>query len=293
MANLLVADDDPGVRTYLVTVLERDGHTVTIARDGEEALRMLRDSDYDLVVIDVHMPKLSGLEVLDRLRESGKELRAIVLTGDDTPDVVIGAAERQAVRYLAKPIRPETLTAQVRAALASKLQGRPIRVVSAKRDWVELLVPCSLDAVERVRSFLVHLDADLSEARRDAIGQAFHELLSNAIEWGAGSDPTRDVRIAYLRTRRMVLYRIADPGPGFRFEELSHAAAGVSPPDGLDHLRVREEKGLRPGGFGLLLTRALVDELIYNQAQNEVVFVKYLDELGVLEAPEKVERRPE
>ena len=85
-------------------------------------------------------------------------------------------------------------------------------------------------------------------------------------------------RIAYLRTKRMVLYRIADPGPGFCFDELAHAAAWSDAPDGLEHVRVREEKGLRPGGFGLLLTRALVDELIYNQAQNEVVFVKYLEE---------------
>jgi len=273
MAHLLVADDDPGVRQYLVTVLERDGHEVDTAEDGEQAFRILRDADFDLVVIDVHMPKLTGLEVLERLHEAGREIRAIVLTGDETPDVVIGAAEQQAIRYLSKPIRPDTLTAQVQAALSARPVGRPIRVVSAKRDWVELLVPCSLDAVERVRSFLVHLDADLSEAMREAIGQAFHELLSNAIEWGAGADPSRDVRIAYLRTKRMVLYRIADPGQGFRSEDLAHAAS-----DGLEHLKVREEKGLRPGGFGMLMARALVDELIYNEAQNEVVFVKYLGE---------------
>lgn len=277
MANLLVADDDALVRGYLVTVLQRDGHTITQASDGDEAFRILSETEFDLVVIDVHMPGMSGLDVLDRLREAGRPVRAIVLTGDDTTDVVIAAAERQAVRYLSKPIRPETLTAQVEAALTAKVPGRPIRVVSAKRDWVELLVPCSLDAVERVRSFLVQLDADLSEEHRESIGQAFHELLSNAIEWGAGADPTRDVRIAYVRTRRMVLYRIADPGPGFRFEELKHAAAGPQSPDSLEHVRVREEMGLRPGGFGLVLTRAMVDELVYNQAQNEVVFVKYLD----------------
>lgn len=277
MANLLVADDDALVRGYLVTVLQRDGHTITQASDGDEAFRILSETEFDLVVIDVHMPGMSGLEVLDRLREAGRPVRAIVLTGDDTPDVVIAAAERQAVRYLSKPIRPETLTAQVETALTAKVPGRPIRVVSAKRDWVELLVPCSLDAVERVRSFLVQLDADLSEEHRESIGQAFHELLSNAIEWGAGADPTRDVRIAYVRTRRMVLYRIADPGQGFRFEELKHAAAGSQSPESLEHMRVREEMGLRPGGFGLVLTRAMVDELVYNQAQNEVVFVKYLD----------------
>jgi anti-sigma regulatory factor (Ser/Thr protein kinase) len=75
----------------------------------------------------------------------------------------------------------------------------------------------------------------------------------------------------------MLLYRIADPGQGFHFEDLKHAAVGNEPGQPLDHLRVREEKGMRAGGFGLALTRALVDELLYNEAHNEVVFVKYLE----------------
>jgi CheY-like chemotaxis protein/anti-sigma regulatory factor (Ser/Thr protein kinase) len=278
MASILVADDDPGVLLYLKTVLERDGHTVSTAKDGLEAMVIYRTGSFDLLVIDVHMPKLSGLEVLEKLAAEIRPARAIVLTGDDTTDVVLGAAARQAVRFVPKPVLPDALTAHVRAALARKVTGRAIRVLSAKRDWVELVVPCELDAVEQVRSFLTQLDADLSEEMRTSIGQAFHELLSNAIEWGGGGDPEREVRIAYLRTKRMVLYRIADPGPGFKFEHLDHAAGDGTGPEGLAHVRVREEKGLRPGGFGLMMTRALVDELIYNQAQNEVVFVKYLDE---------------
>ena len=61
MAHLLVADDDPLVRQYLVTVLERDGHKIDTAQDGEEAYRILRDADFDLVVIDVHMLVFAGL----------------------------------------------------------------------------------------------------------------------------------------------------------------------------------------------------------------------------------------
>jgi anti-sigma regulatory factor (Ser/Thr protein kinase) len=73
----------------------------------------------------------------------------------------------------------------------------------------------------------------------------------------------------------MLLYRIADPGPGFDIDDLPHAA--ISYPDApVAHMQVREEKGLRPGGFGLLTVRASVDELLYNERRNEVVFVKYL-----------------
>jgi anti-sigma regulatory factor (Ser/Thr protein kinase) len=75
----------------------------------------------------------------------------------------------------------------------------------------------------------------------------------------------------------MLFYRIQDPGPGFKPECLSHAAVSNNPSQPFAHMEVRSEKGLRPGGFGLLMTRSFVDALIYNEAHNEVVFVKYLD----------------
>ncbi len=72
-------------------------------------------------------------------------------------------------------------------------------------------------------------------------------------------------------------YRIADPGRGFNLDALPHAAVGYPPSEPFGHVKVREEKGLRAGGFGILLARSMVDELLYNEARNEVVFVKYLD----------------
>jgi anti-sigma regulatory factor (Ser/Thr protein kinase) len=75
----------------------------------------------------------------------------------------------------------------------------------------------------------------------------------------------------------MLMYRIADPGPGFKIDELEHAAIGQPADDPIKHMQVREEKGIRPGGFGLMMVRASVDELIYNEKRNEVVFVKYLN----------------
>ncbi len=99
--------------------------------------------------------------------------------------------------------------------------------------------------------------------------------LMNAVEWGGGLDPSRRVRLACLRTPRMLFYRIADPGPGFRFEGLTHAAV-VNPEGAVGSSAVREEKGLRPGGLGLAMVQAMADEMLYNEAQNEVVLVKYL-----------------
>lgn len=99
----------------------------------------------------------------------------------------------------------------------------------------------------------------------------------NAIEWGGRLDPARKVRIACLRSTRILMYRIADPGRGFDIDDLPHAAISYGPDAPIEHIKVREQKGLRPGGFGLLTVRASVDELLYNEKRNEVVFVEYLD----------------
>jgi anti-sigma regulatory factor (Ser/Thr protein kinase) len=75
----------------------------------------------------------------------------------------------------------------------------------------------------------------------------------------------------------MLVYRIADPGEGFDIDKLRHAAISNPEDDPIRHIDIREESGLRPGGYGLAMTRSLVDELIYNEKRNEVMCIKYLD----------------
>jgi len=199
----------------------------------------------------------------------------VVMTSDDTPETLLSALKGQALHFMSKPIEPGALIETVERAL-SKDAALGIEVVSSTPNWVELIVPCTRESAARIEGFLAHLDADLTPAVRESVGYAFRELLLNAIEWGGKLDPNRKVRIACLRAKRMLLYRIADPGPGFRIEDLSHAAIAHDG-DPIAHMESREEKGLRPGGFGLMLVHAKVDELLYNEARNEVVFVKYLD----------------
>lgn len=151
-----------------------------------------------------------------------------------------------------------------------------VRILSSQPDWVEILLPCQLDLAEHIQSFLTWMISDLSEEVRDSVGSALHELLFNAIEWGGKLDPQKHVRIAFLRGERLLLFRIADPGSGFRFKDLAHAALNNPPDKPSGHMEVREKNGLRPGGFGLMMVRAAAAELIFNESHNEVVFVKYL-----------------
>lgn len=275
MKRILIVDDDSISRHFLTRILEAEGYSVCGATDGEQGLELLRNERVDLALVDVWMPRMTGLELLGHLRDEAIGTKAVIMTSDGTPETLLEAIREQAYQYLNKPVDPQKLVNLVADALSAG-PAPPIEVVSAKPHWVELLAPCDMGAAERVQEFMLHLQAGLPEDVRNSVAQVFREMLANAIEWGGQLDPNRKVRISYLHARRMVLYRIADPGPGFKFEELTHAAVAYSPGD-LTHTEVRHEKGIRPGGFGILMAKQMADELLYNEAHNEVLFVKYLD----------------
>lgn len=277
MKRVLVVDDDGPVRRLLTKALDKAGMSVTTAEDGVEALQQLRKRKFDVMLLDVWMPRMNGLELLSQLRERPVKPKVVVMTGDTRPETLLTAVREQVFQCIAKPFTAADVVALVEKAAAMPASAPAIQVISARPDWVELLVPCDRDSADRIHEFMVRLKTDLPQDVRDNVGQAFRELLCNAVEWGGKLDPNKTVRISYLRTKRMLLYRISDPGSGFKFEELDHAACSNPPNDPVHHMSIREQKGLRAGGFGLLLTRSIVDELLYNEQQNEVVFIKYLD----------------
>jgi len=276
MKSILVAEDDPTTRYLLRSVLKAAGFSVATAAQGSAALQKLRQKKFDLLLTDIWMQGLDGLELMAHLRQEGIRVKVVVMTSDDTPETVLRAVREQAYQYLTKPVEPKAVVDLVRDALAAQPASLPIEVLSARPDWVELLVPCELGVAERITGFMNQIESDLPLEVREQIGQAFRELLLNAVEWGGRLDPNQKVRISYLRGHRMVLYRIADPGTGFRFDGLKHAAVLNPPGEPSRHIEERDRKGLRPGGFGIMMVKSLADELLYNEAQNEVVFVKYL-----------------
>jgi len=276
MKSILVADDDRILRTYVRTLLKKEKYDVTVAADGMAALAQMKKRNFDLVLLDLWMPKMNGFEVLALVRQLPKTPRVVVMTSDETPEAMLRAVREQAYRYITKPVDRETLLEVVEDALEARPETPPIEVISAKPTWVELLLPCDLDCARRIHYFLSQLKIDLADDARDRVAQAFRELLTNAVEWGGKLDPNRKVRVTFVSTPRMLMYRIADPGPGFNFKGLTHAAVGYEGDNPIAHMDEREKKGLRPGGLGIYMTRELVDDLVYNEAQNEVLFVKYL-----------------
>jgi anti-sigma regulatory factor (Ser/Thr protein kinase) len=134
-----------------------------------------------------------------------------------------------------------------------------------------------LKTANRLMQF-IHEVADLPAPEKEAVGTAFREVLMNAIEHGAHFDPSQHVEVSYIRGKRAVALRVKDPGHGFSLDELRRSAVANPPDEPLRHLEVRKKEGLRPGGFGILLAKHVIDELIYGESGNEVILIKYLDD---------------
>ncbi|MBA2450339.1 MAG: response regulator transcription factor [Chloroflexi bacterium] len=164
-ANILIVDDDEAIRSSLRRSLALEGYKASIATDGDEALRLVREQPPDLVVLDVMMPTLDGLEVCRRLRASDTELPIIMLTARDAvPDRVAGL-ENGADDYLVKPFAFEELLARIRVRLRRReapdrheLLFADLRLDTAAREAQrgERVIALTTTEYELLRCFLEH-----------------------------------------------------------------------------------------------------------------------------------------
>lgn len=276
MAKILVVDDNSNERNGLCRLLEHTGYEVRSAADGVEALQKIRDAKFDLLLVDIWMPRMNGLELLALLPEDSRP-KTLMITGDESPETLLRSLREKAYLFIAKPFKPQDLLQLIRTMLEAPLGLDPIEIVSAEPNWVELRFPCEFETAGRVENVVDQLNYSLPAKVRQSVRIAFHELLMNAIEWGGQLNPEAQAQIDYLRTRKFVMCRIADPGQGFDPAGVVHAAVTSQAEDPMAHSEAREEKGLRPGGYGIRLAKSLVDELVYNEAHNEVAIIKYLN----------------
>ncbi len=240
-----------------------------------EGLEALRRRDYDVVVTD---PATSIEEDLAYLREGQwlrPGLRAVLLAERGTPEDVIDAMRAGAFACFVSLADRLAIIEMLRAALRREEWRNGIEVICAHRDWIKLRVNCRLLTAERLIHFMNETRKDLVDEERDRLIAAFREILINAMEHGCGFNPDQVIEVSAVKTLRAIVYHFHDPGQGFAHGPLPHAAQSADDP--LTHLLTRDEQGMRAGGFGLLLARHLVDELIHNDRGNEVLLIKYTD----------------
>jgi len=274
---ILIVDDDPDVHGLLRAALEDPDRRIESAYDGPAGLRLVEKTPYDLILTDLELPGLDGMTLLERIHEVRPGTRVVVMTVDSTPDNIVRAIRERAFSYFSKPFTVNAVTEMAERALSGTDAEDDIQVLSARPDWLGLRVRCKIETAGRIVQFIRELGMDLPAAEQDRVTTAFREILLNAIEHGARSDPDKRVFITYVRTKRAAMYYVRDPGKGFSFDHLQHAAVSNPEDSPVEHAGVREKLGMRPGGFGIMMTRQLVDDLIYNEHGNEVLLIKYMD----------------
>jgi CheY-like chemotaxis protein/anti-sigma regulatory factor (Ser/Thr protein kinase) len=275
LRSLLLVDADPAVQRLLTGLLSREDRSIQSVEDGSEAISYLRHTSCDVVVAGQGRNGFDNFQLLRRVRALRPKAK-VILAGEADPAAAVRALCERAYSYLHKPLAEQPVADTVQQALESDSWQNDLRVISSRPDWLAIDIRAKLTAADRATQFLREIQADLAPNVREDIAAAFRELLLNGIEHGAKSDPKKRVRASILRTERSIIVHVHDPGKGFSLDTLPHAA--ISNPDDspVRHVEFREEHGHRPGGFGILMTRNMVDEMLYNERGNSVLFVKYL-----------------
>lgn len=273
--SLLVIDGDPVVHEQVAGLVQHDGRSIQDAFTLREAMERLRAVKFDVVVAGQGNNGFDGLNLMRRMRSLQPEARVIV-TGDADRTRIVRAIREHAYSYFHRPISGTQLSDLMQQALDSPASKGDIRVISARPEWTTLDVRCTIDTAERTTQFLREMVSDLPAQICEDVGAAIRELLMNAVEHGGHANPRKRARAALLRTARSVIVHIHDPGTGFSLDFLPHAAISNPADAPIRHVEVRAEEGKRPGGYGILMTRKMVDELLYNERGNAVLFVKYL-----------------
>jgi DNA-binding response OmpR family regulator len=199
---VLVAEDDDGLRSVLERGLRENGYAVDATPDGEQALRYLTTYEYEVVILDWRMPKVSGLEVIQRLRRQGSAIPILMLTARDTSTDRVTGLDQGADDYLVKPFDFAELLARVRALQrrGEAVQSLLIRVANLTLDTVtrEVAVGSSQPRLTAIELGLLEILMQRSPAvvSRRAIALAVWDDEADAL----GSN-TLDVHFARLRAK--------------------------------------------------------------------------------------------
>jgi anti-sigma regulatory factor (Ser/Thr protein kinase) len=252
-----------------------EGHSIDVAAGDTDAVRRLRQRAFDVLISAPDTDLDEDAAILDEVRAVRPGVRIVILAPRTTPDQVIVALRQRVFACFSAPFDASEIADMVARAAEADEWKDGIEVLSATPDWIHVLVNCRLLSAERLVNFLTELRSDVPDAPRDDFMFAFREVLMNAMEHGGGFDPDRVVEVTAVRTARTMVFYLRDPGPGFDITALSHAAV-TRPDDPLAVAETRHAIGLRPGGFGLLITRQVVDEMIHSERGNEVILIKHL-----------------
>jgi len=227
---ILIVEDDEAIATGLSLNLKLAGRTTMVARDGDEALRQAREQDFELVLLDINLPKRNGLEVLQALRAEDNVVPVIVVSAREGEFDKVNALRLGADDYVTKPFALAELLARIDAVLrrAQPVTAQPIATVSGNvLSFDDVTIDLAQRAVRRgdAEVKLTHLEFELLAFFARHPKQVFSRDQLFRLVWGqhAGSVRTVDNFVGQLRKRFEVdpeepRHFITVRGSGYRFD---------------------------------------------------------------------------
>jgi anti-sigma regulatory factor (Ser/Thr protein kinase) len=276
MPRVLLIGNHPEIRHGLEAAERLAGCEFVTAAGNVDAVHTVRVRAIDVVLTDPDTPLLDDLALVKELRESRPGLTAIVLAPAAAPGEFIAALRAHVFACFVAPFDITAVGDMTKRAIDAVDWHDGICLESGLPNWISLTVTCRLVTAERLVHFMTEYRRDLADEDRDSLMTAFREMLINAMEHGAGFDPEKVVHVIAVRTERAIVYHFRDPGTGFTASQLEQKALQSDEADPIALIERRADMGLRPGGFGILVAKQLVDEMFYNERGNEVLLIKHL-----------------
>jgi DNA-binding NtrC family response regulator len=115
--NILLVDDDTGVRTVFSSILRKEGYRVTAVKNGYEAIKVIDEESFDLALVDLRMPGLDGIQVLEKIKSRRPQTRVIIYSAYGLVEDAVEAMRKGAADYLNKPFSPNELELSLKKAL--------------------------------------------------------------------------------------------------------------------------------------------------------------------------------
>jgi DNA-binding response OmpR family regulator len=268
----LVVEDEEDTGQILAEHLRRWGFEPTVLNEGKPVVPWVREHHPDLILLDLLLPGVDGFTICENLKlDRETNLIPIVmvtaLTGheDKVHGLQVGAN-----RYLMKPFTATDLSRAIQDAFTWREEVEK----RGTEGEVHFHLQSDTQYLDELNGLLssLFLFSGLAQNQVKQLTTAVRELGTNAIEWGHQKQVDRIVDVTYRIDQEKIAITIRDNGPGFDPQHVPHAA---NPDDPVAHMMVRETLGIREGGFGILMSRGLVDDLKYNEKGNEVRLVKF------------------
>ena len=202
MSRILIAEDEARIASFLEKGLQANGFSTSVADDGPLAVALARDADFDLLILDLGLPSMHGLDVLREMRRRGEHMPVIILTARDELDTTVAGFAGGADDYVTKPFRFEELLARIRVRLRTDA-GEELTLLRVDDITLDLrtrrasvgdrTVELTAREFALTETFLRHPDQVLSR----------EQLLSHV--WGYSFDPTTNLVNVYVSSLRKKL----------------------------------------------------------------------------------------